>query len=68
MPPLRRIEDRIRTLSRQLINAANTAEFEKIASELRYATFTLTWQIRAGLKDFPPELERRGRKAEGAAK
>jgi hypothetical protein len=37
----------------------DSADFEAIAAELRFALFTLKWQIEAGLKEFPPELDRR---------
>jgi len=58
--PSRRVEDRIRKLSQMLIQAAaNTNEFKTIFAELRFALFTLEWQISQGLKDFPAELERR---------
>ena len=60
MTPSRRVEDRIRNLCRQLIEAQETVdEFEALVAELRFAIFTLNWQIRAGLKNYPPELERR---------
>jgi len=58
--PSRRIEDRIRNLSQRLIQAEeNTHEFKTISAELRFAMFTLEWQIRNRLKNFPPELDRR---------
>ena len=60
MTPSRRIEDRIRNLSQKLIRAEeNTDEFETISTELRFAIFTLEWQIRTRLKNFPAELDRR---------
>jgi hypothetical protein len=37
----------------------NTDQFKAISSELRFAIFTLEWQIRIGLKSFPAELDRR---------
>jgi hypothetical protein len=43
----------------------NSNEFHTIASELRFALFTLKWQIRMGLKNYPLELDRRGRRVEG---
>jgi len=43
-------------------------EFQTIAAELRFALFTLKWQIRMGLKNFPPELDRRARRVEGGPK
>jgi hypothetical protein len=58
--PSRRIEDRIRKLSRKLIEAEeNTNEFKTISAELRFAIFTLEWQIRTRLKNFPAEVDRR---------
>ncbi|PYX37505.1 MAG: hypothetical protein DMG81_13915 [Acidobacteria bacterium] len=60
MTPSRRIEDRIRNLSQKLIRAEeNTDEFETISTELLFAIFTLEWQIRTRLKNFPAELDRR---------
>ena len=60
MPPSRRIEDRIRILSRKLLQAAEDGDdFDKIVGELKFAIFTLMWQIRSGLKNYPPELDRR---------
>jgi len=53
VPPQRRIEDRIRQ------------EFHTLVDELRFAIFTLKWQIRTGLKNFPPELDRRVRRLKG---
>jgi len=65
VPQSRRIEDRIRNLSRNLMLAEeNSNEFQTIAAELRYAIFTLKWQIRMGLKNFPPELDRRAHRRE----
>jgi len=61
--PSRRIEDRIRNLSHKLIQAEeDTNTFETISAELRFAIFTLEWQIRTGLKNFPAELDRRSSK------
>jgi CRISPR/Cas system CSM-associated protein Csm2 small subunit len=58
--PSRRIEDRIRNLLQKLIEAEeNTDEFNTISAELRFAMFTLGWQIRTRLKNFPAELDRR---------
>ena len=60
VPPSRRIEDRIQNLVQKLIQAnENTDEFNTLSAELRFAVFTLEWQISQGLKDFPAELERR---------
>jgi hypothetical protein len=61
--PSRRIEDRIRLLLQKLLQAEeNTDEFKAIAAELRFAMFTLEWQIHTRLKNFPPELDRRAAK------
>jgi hypothetical protein len=58
--PSRRIEDRIRNLSEKLIQVEeNTDQFKAISAELRFAMFTLEWQIRTRLKNFPAELDRR---------
>lgn len=66
VPPSRRIEDRIRNLSRQLMQAEEDShEFQTLAAELRFAVFTLKWQIQAGLKNYPPELDRRVRPPTG---
>lgn len=43
----------------------NSKEFHKIVDELRFAIFTLKWQIRTGLKNFPPELDRRVHRTKG---
>lgn len=60
MTPSRRIEDRIRNLSQKLMRAEEDSnEFETTAAELRFAIFTLEWQIRNRLKNFPAELDRR---------
>jgi len=58
--PSRRVEDRIRNLSQKLSQAEqDTNEFKTISAELRFAIFTLEWQIRTRLKNFPAELDRR---------
>jgi predicted NUDIX family NTP pyrophosphohydrolase len=58
-----RIEDRIRVFVGKLIEIdENSAEFEAVAAEIRFACFTLNWQIQSGLKNYPPELDRRGKK------
>ena len=63
MTPSRRVEDRIRNLSQKLIQAEEgTDAFKTISAELRFAIFTLEWQIRTGLKNFPAELDRRSSK------
>ena len=60
MTPARRVEDRIRNLSQKLLQTEeDTNAFKIISGELRFAIFTLEWQIRTGLKDFPAELDRR---------
>jgi hypothetical protein len=65
--PSRRIEDRIRNLSQKLLQTEeNTNEFEAIAAELRFALFTLEWQISTRLKNFPPELDRRSRQKQAS--
>jgi len=58
--PSRRIEDRIRNLLRQLLEAEEDGdEFKALSAELRFAMFTLEWQIHTRLKNFPAELDRR---------
>jgi hypothetical protein len=60
VPPSRRIEDRIRLFCRKLTEVnENSDEFEAVVAEFRFALFTLRWQIQAGLKNYPPELDRR---------
>jgi hypothetical protein len=66
VPPSRRIEDRIRNLCRSLLQAdEDSYEFQMIVAELRFAIFTMKWQIQSGLKNFPPELDRRVRRPAG---
>jgi hypothetical protein len=60
VPRSRRIEDRIRIFYRKLSEISEDCdEFEGVFAELRFALFTLRWQIQMGLKSYPPELDRR---------
>ena len=60
MPPSGRIEDRIRLFVWKLTEIDERSdEFEAVAAELRFALFTLRWQIRTGLKNYPSELDGR---------
>jgi ribosomal protein L29 len=60
VPPSRRIEDRIRLFVRKLTEIDESSDdFDSVAAELRFALFTLRWQIQTGLKNYPPELDRR---------
>jgi hypothetical protein len=43
----------------------DSKEFQTIAAELRFAIFTLKWQVQAGLKNFPQELDRRAPRLKG---
>jgi hypothetical protein len=51
-------------VSRRLIEIEESSdEFHALAAKLRSAIFDLKWQIRAGLKNYPPEIERRRKNA-----
>lgn len=58
MQPLKRLEDRIRLLSEQLLQAEGE-EFERIAVELRAAINEHIERIRARLRQYPLADDRR---------
>ena len=55
----RRLEDRIKELSKQLIEAESGADFHQIAEELRIALAEYTNRIRQGLEGSPFSAEKR---------
>jgi hypothetical protein len=63
VPPLNRLEDRIRTLSERLLQA-DGEEFQRLAVELRAAITEHVERIRSRLAQYPLADDRRSPKRE----
>lgn len=61
--PLNRLEDRIRTLSEELLRAEGD-EFQRIAIELRAAISAHIERIRSRLAEYPQSDDRRSQEGE----